>query len=61
MGQRWVSVTPLGLMQDYALSSEHLQRGRDFVAACVELVQAAAQTAILTAGGVERTRDMPKL
>jgi hypothetical protein len=50
-------VTPLGLLQDYALSAEHLHRGREFVAVCADLVQAAAKLAGVSAGGTE----LPKL
>ena len=44
-------------MQDYALQPAHFARGRDFVAACAELVQDAAAAAGLAPGGT----DIPKL
>ena len=49
----WVAVTPLGLLQDYALRDAHLQRGRAFVAACAKLVRVAAEAAGVQAGGCE--------
>jgi 5'-nucleotidase len=53
VSQGWVSVTPLGLMQDYALYEEHLTRGSLFVQALGSLVQDAAANAGLPAGGVK--------
>lgn len=49
----YVAVTPLGLLQDYALRDAHLRRGRDFVAACADLVRAAASAAGVPAGGCD--------
>jgi hypothetical protein len=53
VGRSWVSVTPLGLFQDYALSKEHLMRGRGFVSVVADIVKDAASDAELSAGGTE--------
>ena len=57
VGQRYVSLAPLGLMQDYALSPEHLHKGQDFVAAVVVIVQACAAEVGVDAAGIK----VPKL
>jgi broad specificity polyphosphatase/5'/3'-nucleotidase SurE len=49
----WVSVTPLGLMQDYALCEAHLTRGDAFVQALGPIIQQAALLADLPTGGLK--------
>lgn len=54
---KWVSVTPLGLLQDYALSEAHMSRGRGFVASAAQVVDAAAADARLPAVGMQRLQN----